>query len=335
MSDVEVRPSSPPGLFPSCVITDMTPAESIAPRRLVLLLPPRDPFTPDVPPLLAERGEIDLSIPPTLEARDVLVAHARSQGEAEFIGLLRGVSVSKARDRLRFRRYESFLTPFVSELGPVRVDSAKLPSFLRMFESAFFDVIRGAHKVEHPDRLSVAFADYVSDCFANDESVQRHAVGLGRSQGPAHHVYHRRIKTLVTEFLESEQVGEHGFRIDTDGLLREGTARARYTLLGSYTQPATSILSPFRCAIDYTVQTDPTTGAELRAGLLESLVHVASGSYDAAVRIVILRGDTPHRSVSYLSLDHVCTRNFLEDLRRQHVYLCLVEPADAGVSSES
>jgi hypothetical protein len=300
----------------------------------VLLLPPRDPSTPDAPPLLAERGEIALAVPPTLEAKDVLVAHAHSVDEAEFIGVLRGVVVARARDRLRFRRYEPFLSPVVSSLGQAPVDNTKLPSFLRMFESAFFDVLNGAHKVEHPEMLSIGFAESLVVSFATDSAVQRHAMALSRSNGPAHHVYHRRIKQLVTEFLEAQNMPYHGYRIDTDGLLREGTARARYTLLGSYTQPATSVLSPFSCAIDYTVQTDPTTGVELRNGLLESVTHVASGSYDAAVRIVILRGDTPHRSVSYLSLDHVCTRNFLDELKRQHVYLCLIEPTERAEAAE-
>jgi len=326
MSDSEVRPSSPPNHLPSCVITDVTPVESIAPRRLVLLLPPRGFDTPDVPPLLAERGEIALQIPATLEARDVLVAHSHSNDEAEFIGLLRGVSVSERRDRMRFRRYEPFLSKVVSPLGQARVDRTALPSFLRMFESAFFDVLGSAHKVEHPELLSLAFAELLVNTFTDDDSVQKHAVALGRSNGPLHHAFHRRIKALVAGFLDSQNMASHGFRIDTDGLLREGTARARYTLLGSYTQPATSVLSPFSCAVDYTVQTDPTTGVELRAGLLDSLVHVASGCYDAAVRIVLMRGDTPHQSMSYLSLDHVCTRNFLESLKRQHVFLCLVDP---------
>jgi hypothetical protein len=326
MTDFDVRPSSPPGQFPSCVITDVTPADSIAPRRLVLLLPPRDLATPDAPPLLAERGEIVLAVPPTLEAKDVLVAHARSSDEAEFIGVLRGVVVAPARDRLRFQRYEPFLSPVVSSLGQAQVDGANLPSFLRMFESAFFDVINGAHKVEHPERLATGFTEFLLQNFTKDPAVYKHAFALTRSNGPAHHVYHRRIKQLVIEYLESQQLAQHGYRIDTDGLLREGTARARYTLLGSYTQPATSILSPFACAVDYTIQTDPTTGAELRSGLLDSITHVASGSYDAAVRIVLLRGDTPHSSLSYLALDHVCTRNFLEELKRQRVHLCLVEP---------
>ncbi|MGC4067936.1 MAG: hypothetical protein QM784_25455 [Polyangiaceae bacterium] len=237
MTDFDVRPSSPPGQFPSCVITDVTPADSIAPRRLVLLLPPRDSATPDAPPFLAERGEILLAVPPTLEAKDVLVAHARASDEAEFIGVLRGVVVAPARDCLRFRRYEPFLSPVVSSLGQAQVDgatAAELSTHVR--ERVFRRDWSGAHKVEHPERVATGFAEFLLQHFTADRSVYKHAFALTRSNGPAHHVYHRRIKQRVVEYLESQRLSQHGYRIPTPTVFCEKARRELATRCSAATR---------------------------------------------------------------------------------------------------
>jgi hypothetical protein len=168
------------------------------------------------------------------------------------------------------------------------------------------------------------FAQYLAWAFTGTALLRKSAARALREHAPAHHLFHRQVKFWLSEFLGERENVPISFQIDTDGLLRDGTTRARYTLLGSYVQPATSIVSPFRCAVDYTVQTDPTSGLEIRHGLLESWAHVGSASYDAAVRVVILRPDTPYEVHSYLSLRHIGTRNLLEQLKRAGVFLALL-----------
>ncbi len=324
MSSGPLRPSTPPRQPENCVICDSTPSDAIANRRLVLFAGELDFRTEDASPILADLGEVRLPVPPTLDATDVLVTQMRSDRELVFVGVLRGVVVAHGRDQLRFRRYEPFVAPLPATRVGVTLDVPDSPCFLRIFESNALQVFALSGKHERPEGMAIEFASQLANLAESSATLLQQRLTARQGPAPAHHLFHREIKQWLASFLERQGLSAAGYRLDTDGLLREGTARARYTLLGTYQQPSTAVLTPFRCAIDYTVQTDPTTGAEVRQGCLDSLAHVASGCFDAAVRIVLLRPDTPHAADSYLTLEQVNTRNFLNHLQAQHVYVALV-----------
>ena len=293
---------------------------------LVLLDP--DAAGDDTPPLFAERGTVPLMANNFTIPDELPVFHRRTIGTDLHwfgIGLLRGVT-PKPDGNVGFRRYESYTTPF--EVGPptnvgITDQSLELASWPR---EELDKMLAAAGKQWQSAARAREFAQYLAWAFTGTALLRKSADRALRDQAPAHHLFHRQVKYWLSEFLAEHDHLPVPFQIDTDGLLREGTTRARYTVLGSYVQPATSIVSPFRCAIDYTVQTDPTSGVEIRQGLLDSWAHVGSSSYDAAVRVVILRTDTPHEIYSYLSLRHIFTRNLLERLQKAGVYLALLGP---------
>jgi hypothetical protein len=296
--------------------------------RLILVLMDYDAISEDAPPLFAENGTIPLMANNFALPDELPVAHRRRGDEGEkwvAIGMLRGVT-SKPDGNVGFWRYEALSMPV--DLGPpastVTVDQ-KIA--LANWPRSVIDraVNSGARQWQSAIRAR-EFAQYLAWSFTGTALLRQSSDRALREHAAAHHVFHRQVKFWLTEFLADRNHEATPFQLDTDGLLREGTLRSRYTLLGSYVQPATSIVSPFRCAIDYTVQTDPTTGLEVRQGLLDSWAHVASGSYDAAVRVVILRADTPYEAHSYLSLKHIFTKNFLERLKQSGVFLALLGP---------
>jgi hypothetical protein len=307
------------------------PAEVNGEAWWVLLLMDPDAVVEDSPPLFAEHGVLPLMANAYNLPTELLVAHRRravTPDQWVAVGLLLGVS-PKPDGNLEFCRYEAFTTPVA--LGP----PSGIPAVDQKFALAKWprDVVNNAMLSSGKRWASagraVEFAQYLAWAFTGTALLQRGCGRALRARAPAHHLFHRQVKFWLTEFLAERDHDCGPFHLDTDGLLREGTARARYTLLGSYVQPATSIVSPFRCAIDYTIQTDPTSGIEIRQGLLDSWAHVAAGSYDSAVRVVVLRSDTPYEIHNYLSLRHVFTRNFLERLKTAGVFLALLGPDDS------
>ena len=241
--------------------------------------------------------------------------------------VLRGVT-SKPDGNVGFYRYEPFTNS--TKIGPP-TELAALDQNIALAQwpgPVVNQALVSAGKCWASAGRAVEFAQYLAWAFTGTALLRRSSGRALREHAPAHHLFHRQVKYWLTEFLAERDHESIPFQLDTDGLLREGTARSRYTLLGSYVQPATSIISPFRCAIDYTVQTDPMSGVEIRQGLLDSFAHVASGSYDSAVRVVILRSDTPYEIHSYLSLRHIFTRNLLERLKKASVFLALLGPGD-------
>lgn len=305
---------------------DMTLSQTESHWGLVLLDP--DAASDDVPPLFAERGTLPLMTNKFAMPEELPVIHKRVKGDGNRwvgIGLLRGVS-PKPDGNLGFCRYESFTTP-VEVIPPTDVGVTDQNLELASWPRAELDkMLSNAGKQWGSAAKAREFGQYLSWAFTGTALLRKSADRALREQAPAHHLFHRQVKYWLTEFLAERNNDAVPFQIDTDGLLREGTTRARYTVLGSYVQPATSIVSPFRCAIDYTVQMDPTSGVEIRQGLLDSWAHVASSSYDAAVRVVILRADTPHEIYSYLTLRHIFTRNLLDRLHKSGVYLALLGP---------
>jgi len=298
--------------------------------KWVLLLMAPDAVSEDAPPLFAEHGIIPLMANEYAIPGELLIVHRRIELDVErwlAIGLLRGV-MPKPDGNVGFSRFESFSSP--TDLGPpagiatVDQDIALAHWPGEMVDSA----LAAAGKQWASAGHATEFAQYLAWAFTGTALLRRSSGRALRERAPAHHLFHRQVKYWLTEFLAERDHEPIPFQLDTDGLLREGTARSRYTLLGSYVQPATSIVSPFRCAIDYTVQTDPTSGVEIRQGLLDSWAHVSSGSYDSAVRVVILRSDTPYEIHSYLSLRHIFTRNLLESLKRAGVFMALLGPGD-------
>jgi len=302
-------------------------SEHIVTGWTILLMSP-DAATDDGPPSFAESGVIPLAANMFELPDELLVVHQRGErGDTRWVplGVLRGVQ-AKPDGLVGFSRFEGFSSS--TDLGPPSgVPTVDAQIALANWPKATLDrVLASPGKQGSSGEQARSFAQYLAWAFTGTALLRKSAARELRERAPAHHLFHRQVKFWLTEFLREHESVPIGFQIDTDGLLREGTARARYTLLGSYVQPATSIVSPFRCAVDYTVQTDPTSGSEIREGLLESWAHVASASYDAAVRVVILRADTPHEIHSYLSLRHIGTRNFLERLKRAGVYLALLGP---------
>jgi hypothetical protein len=299
-------------------------------ERWVLLLTAPDAVFEDAPPLFADRGTIPLLVNTIRIPLELLVAHHRPvDGPDQWvaIGLLCGVS-PKPDGNVGFYRYEHFNVPV--EIGPPASISEvdQEIALARWPLSTVDEAMQQAGKQWSSAARAIEFAQYLAWAFTGTALLRRSSGRALREHAPAHHLFHRQVKYWLTEFLADRGHESMPFQMDTDGLLRDGTARSRYTLLGSYVQPATSIVSPFRCAIDYTVQTDPTSGVEIRQGLLESWAHVAGGSYDAAVRVVVLRSDTPHELHSYLSLRHISTRNFLERLKESSVFLALLGPGE-------
>jgi hypothetical protein len=296
----------------------------------VLLLSAQNAVSEDAPPLFAEHGTIPLMANEYAIPDELLVVHRRIEIDVErwlAIGLLRGVT-PKPDGNVGFRRFESFSTP--ADLGPpTGIAAVDQEVALAHWPSAKVDAaLTATGKQWASVGRATEFAQYLAWAFTGTALLRKSSGRALRERAPAHHLFHRQVKYWLTEFLAERDHVAIPFQLDTDGLLREGTARSRYTLLGSYVQPATSIVSPFRCAIDYTVQTDPTSGVEIRQGLLDSWAHVSSGSYDSAVRVVILRSDTPYEIHSYLSLRHIFTRNFLESLKRAGVFMALLGPGD-------
>jgi len=293
---------------------------------LVLLDP--ESASDDALPSFAERGTIPLMANNYAIPDEMAVVHRRTESEHECwvgIGLLRGVT-PKPDGNVGFCRYETFGTAL--SIGPPTEVALIDQNFaLAYWPRAQVDsMLFAAGKQWLSAARAREFAQYLAWAFTGTALLRESSGRALREQAPAHHLFHRQVKYWLAEFLAEREHETVPFQIDTDGLLREGTTRARYTVLGSYVQPATSIVSPFRCAIDYTVQTDPTSGFEIRQGLLDSWAHVASSSYDAAVRVVILRSDTPHQIHSYLSLRHIFTRNLLEQLQKSGVWLALLGP---------
>jgi hypothetical protein len=295
-----------------------------------ILLLSADGAADDAPPGFAEYGTIPLTANHIDLPEELLVVHQRCEGCTSrwfALGILRGV-VAQPDGVVGFARFEGFSSSV--DLGPpMSTPTIDGPIALAIWPKTSVDrVLSLAGKQWASAGQAKAFAQYLAWAFTGTALLRKSAARALREHAPAHHLFHRQVKFWLSEFLGEHENAPIGFHIDTDGLLREGTARSRYTLLGSYVQPATSIVSPFRCAIDYTVQRDPTSGSEIREGLLESWAHVASASYDAAVRVVILRPDTPYEIHSYLSLRHIGTRNFLERLKRAGVFLALLGPGD-------
>ncbi len=305
------------------------------PTQLILVLMEYDAAADDTAPSFAENGTIPLMANDFAIPEELPVVHRRMSeaGQAwAAIGLLRGVT-PKPDGNIGFCRYEAFASPV--NLGPpARIVTVDQKIALAHWPSALVDrAMKSGGKQWESAARAKEFAQYLAWAFTGTALLRRSSARALREQAAAHHLFHRQVKYWLTEFLAERDHESVPFQLDTDGLLREGTTRSRYTLLGSYVQPATSIVSPFRCAIDYTVQTDPTTGLEIRQGLLDSWAHVASGSYDAAVRVVVLRADTPYEIHSYLSLRHIFTRNFLERLKHAGVFMALLGPGmteDAG-----
>lgn len=300
----------------------------------VLLLMDPEAALEDSPPLFAEHGLIPLMANEYALPNELLVVHRRPRDAVDHwaaIGVLRGVT-SKPDGNVGFCRYESFAIP--SDIGPptgiATVDQnialAHWPN------SVVQEAMVSSGRQWASAGRAAEFAQYLAWAFTGTALLRSSSGRALREHAPAHHLFHRQVKYWLTEFLAERDHESSPFQLDTDGLLREGTARSRYTLLGSYVQPATSIISPFRCAIDYTVQTDPTSGVEIRQGLLDSWAHVASGSYDAAVRVVILRSDTPYEIHSYLSLRHIFTRNLLDRLKEAGVFMALLGPGNSDES---
>lgn len=295
----------------------------------ILLLSP-DAAAEDAPPGFAEYGTIPLAAYSVQLPDELLVVHQRAEaGSSHWValGVLRGVK-AKPDGVIGFSRFEGVASSV--DLGPpTSMPTVDGQVALAAWPKAAVDgVLSNAGKQWDSAGEARAFAQYLAWAFTGTALLRKSSARALRENAPAHHLFHRQVKFWLSEFLREHRNGPIGLQIDTDGLLREGTARSRYTLLGSYVQPATSIVSPFRCAIDYTVQRDPTSGSEIREGLLESWAHVASASYDAAVRVVILRSDTPHQIHSYLSLRHIGTRNFLERLKAAGVFLALLGPGE-------
>lgn len=298
-------------------------------RWVVLLMDPNGVMD-DAPPAFAEHGTIPLSVNNVQLPNELLVAHLRfleSTPSWVALGVLRGVS-AKPDGNVGFCRFEGFTS--VVPLGPPQsMPAVDQRIALATWSRPIVDqAIATAGKQWASASRAREFAQYLAWAFTGTALLRKSAARVLRERAPAHHLFHRQVKFWLSEFLGEHQGEAVSFHLDTDGLLREGTARSRYTLLGSYVQPATSIVSPFRCAIDYTVQTDPTSGLEIRQGLLDSWAHVASASYDAAVRVVILRADTPYEIHSHLSLQHIGTRNFLDQLKHSSVFLALLGPGN-------
>jgi hypothetical protein len=296
-------------------------------RWVVLLLAP-DAILDDVPPAFAEHGNIPLSVNGIELPSELLVAQLRVDGDSQrwvVVGVLRDVS-PKADGNLSFSRWESSASGV--DLGPPNsVPTVDQHIALASWPTAAVDqAMKATGKLWFSASRAREFAQYLAWAFTGTVLLRKNAARALREHAPAHHLFHRQVKFWLSEFLGEHYHDATPFQLDTDGLLREGTTRSRYTLLGSYVQPETSIVSPFRCAIDYTVQTDPTSGLEVRQGLLSSWAHVASGSFDAAVRVVILRSDTPYEIHSHLSLRHVGTRNLLERLKQAGVFMALLGP---------
>jgi hypothetical protein len=294
---------------------------------VVLLLAP-NAVIDDVPPAFSEHGNIPLSVNEIELPTELLVAQVRVDAGSQrwvVVGVLRGVS-PKADGNLSFCRWESSASGV--DLGPPSsVPTVDQQVALASWPTAVVDqAMKASGKLWSSASRAREFAQYLAWAFTGTVLLRKNAARALREHAPAHHLFHRQVKFWLSEFLGEHYHDVTPFQLDTDGLLREGTTRSRYTLLGSYVQPATSIVSPFRCAIDYTVQTDPTSGLEVRQGLLSSWAHVASGSFDAAVRVVILRSDTPYEIHSHLSLRHVGTRNLLERLKQAGVFMALLGP---------
>jgi hypothetical protein len=304
-------------------------AGSCSQTRLAILLLSPDAATDDAPPGFTECGTIPLSANHVALPDELLLIHLRNdQGEHhwEALGVMRGV-LAKPDGMVGFSRYEAFTTPLRIGAPSSQIAVDGQFALARWPQATIDGVMSSAGKQWASAGRAREFAQYLAWAFTGTALLRRSAARALREHAPAHHLFHRQVKFWLSEFLGEHENEPIGFQIDTDGLLREGTTRARYTLLGSYVQPATSIVSPFRCAVDYTVQTDPTTGFEIKQGLLESWAHVASASYDAAVRVVILRADTPYEIHSYLSLRHIGTRNLLDRLKHAGVFLALLGSA--------
>ena len=293
-------------------------------RPCLLLLAP-DAAADDSPPFFVEHGNIPLSANAAELPDELLAVHQRTTDTQHWVavGLLRGVS-TKPDGNVEFTRWEGLSSKL--DLGPplATILVNQQLALASWSLATVNEALSASGKMWASARRARQFAQYLSWAFTGTALLRKSAGRALREHAPAHHLFHRQVKFWLSEFLSEHPNESVSFQLDTDGILREGTERSRYTLLGSYVQPATSIVSPFRCAIDYTVQTDPTTGVEIRQSLLESWAHVASGSYDAAVRVVILRSDTPYPMHSYLSLRHIGTRNFLERLKNSGVFLALL-----------
>lgn len=304
--------------------------------KWVILLMGSDAVTDDGTPDFAERGTIPLAVNGARLDPEVLVAHLRNSGPSVTwvaVGILRGVAV-KPDGNVGFERFDPLSSPV--DLGPPEsMPTVDQQIALAQWSAATINsAVESAGKQWSSASRAREFAQYLAWAFTGTALLRRGAARALREQAPAHHLFHRQVKFWLAEFLSDHAQDARSFQINTDGLLKEGTARSRYTLLGSYVQPATSIVSPFRCAVDYTIQTDPTSGIEIRQGLLESLTHVASSSYDAAVRVVVLRSDTPYEIHSHLSLRHIHTRNFLEQLKQSGVFMALLGPRNDEETEE-
>jgi hypothetical protein len=282
------------------------------------------------PPHFAEEGAYGFrdAFPVTQVTSDALVFARDEEGSTpSYVGVLREARVEPWRSRLRFGRYEHFSRPVgaVEEGQPMLPDGFCGAGYDLVAHRELTRVLRAVGKLPHSRHMAWAFAQTLHDFLIRAPDVAARARAALLDAAPLAHVFHRAVHQELLRFLQARGLDAKHYRIDTKGLIQDGTTRARYSVLGGHAQPHMAVMEPFRCAVDFVGQSDPASGVEARTAALAALGHVTSGQYDAAVVVFIFQENALCNSRDHLSLGHVGSRNFLEHLEAQRVLLTLVD----------
>lgn len=250
--------------------------------------------------------------------RDVLLCETTGRRWA-CSGVMRDANSNGTQ--LTFRRYDEFRSEVVlcegektSAIWDLEGPGAGFsPSWYRLVRpETFARVLRSAGASTSPVGAAAAFARKACQKFRAEwgEEVRR-AYETGDHP------------TLDDELA---RLAGRGSLFSTEGRGR-GASQRNYELLGTGAFPDAAVVWPFRCAVEYDRQPNPTNSSHLKTTLLKTAAHVLSGAYDAAIHVFVFHDACPWNADSYgldvrvTEIEHLPTRTFLSNLENQGVFL--------------
>lgn len=255
--------------------------------------------------------------------KDVLLCEKAGQRWA-CIGVMRDANPNGTQ--LTFRRYDRFRSEVVlwegkrasAIWGLEGPDAGFGPSSYRLIRRKTFErVLLAAGASKSPKDAARAFARKASERFRQEWGMEvRRAYKSGA---------HPNLDS------ELEKLAGRGAMFSTEG--RGKAAKLRnYELLGTGAFPDAAVVWPFRCAVEYDRQPNPTNSSHLKTTLLKTAAHVLSGAYDAAVHVFLFQDACAWNAGSYeldvqvSEIEHLPTRQFLSNLEDQGVFLAACFP---------